>query len=117
MSAAFTPSRNTLLCGEVRAEAQNGRIASTMSGNCAPHSYDWHPAMDHPMTSAMRSTPSASVSSRCWQATLSWRVTAGKRGPSKGGGVLLGEDDRPLPNMLTDTMKYRDGSRAGTARR
>ena len=65
----------------------------------------------------MRFTPSASVSSRCWHATLSWRVTAGKRGPSNGGAVLLGEDERPLPNMLIDTMNQRSGSSAGTARR
>ena len=63
----------------------------------------------------MRVTPSASVSSRCWQATLSWRVTVGKRGPSKGGRALLGDDERPLPNMLTETMNQREGSSAGTA--
>ena len=88
-----------------------------MSENCAPHSYDWHPAMDQPNTSATRFTPSTSVSSRCWHATLSWRVTSGNRGPSKGGAVLLGEDDRPLPNMLIETMNQREGSSAGTARR
>ena len=65
----------------------------------------------------MRFTPSASVSSRCWHATLSYGVTTGKRGPSNGGAVLLGEDDSPLPNMLTDTMNQREGSSAGTARR
>ena len=73
--------------------------------------------MDHPSTRAMRVTPRALVSSRFWQATLSWRVTAGKRGPSKGGAVLLGDDERPLPNMLIETMKWREGSSAGTARR
>ena len=31
-AAALTPSRNTKLCGEVFAEAQKGKIASTKSG-------------------------------------------------------------------------------------
>ena len=65
----------------------------------------------------MRFTPSAWPSRRCWQATLSKRVTVGKRGPSQGGGVLLGEDERPLPNMLTETMNQRAGSSAGTRSR
>ena len=32
--------------------------------------------------------------------------TLGKRGPSNGGGVLLGELDSPFPSMLIATMKY-----------
>jgi hypothetical protein len=34
---------------------------------------------------------------------------------SNGGGVLLGEEDRPFPNMLGTTMKYFFGSRDGHA--
>lgn len=61
--------------------------------------------MDQPTTRAMWLTPNFSVSSRCWQATLSWRVVLGKRGPSWGAGVLLGDDETPLPNILMEMMK------------
>jgi hypothetical protein len=39
-------------------------------------------------------------------------VTLGKRGPLYGSGVLLGDDDKPLPNMLGMMMKYLSGSSA-----
>ena len=56
--------------------------------------------------------PNFSVISRCCARTLSAAVTCGKRGPLYGSGVLLGEDDSPLPNMLGMTMKYLAGSSA-----
>ena len=34
---------------------------------------------------------------------------SGKRGPSRGADVLLGEEERPLPNMLGTIMKYFSG--------
>jgi hypothetical protein len=58
----------------------------------------------------MRLTPNRSVSSRCWQTTLSYIVTCGNAARSSGGGVLLGDEDRPLPNMFGTTMKYLAGS-------
>ncbi len=36
----------------------------------------------------------------------------GKRGPFQGAGVLLGEDESPLPNMFGMMMKYFSGSSA-----
>src|ERR1700712_5759377 len=68
--------------------------------------------MDDPSTSSTDSMPHFSVSSRCWTSTWSWKVTGGKFGPSYGGGVLLGEDDRPLLSWLGTTMKYLSGSQA-----
>ena len=44
--------------------------------------------------------------------TLSYTVTCGKRGPSNGGAVLLGDDDSPFPKAHTTTTKYLEGSRA-----
>lgn len=40
------------------------------------------------------------------------QVTWGKRALSKGGGVLLGLEDSPFPNMLMTRMKYLAGSKA-----
>src|SRR5688572_29153340 len=37
VSAAFTPSRKTLLCGDVRSDAQNGMIFGTISGYETAH--------------------------------------------------------------------------------
>ena len=37
---------------------------------------------------------------------------AGKRGPSNGFGVLLGDDEKPLANISVATMKYVAGSSA-----
>ena len=37
--------------------------------------------------------------------------TSGKRAAFAGGGVLLGDDDSPLPNMLGTMMQYFLGSR------
>ena len=48
-------------------------------------------------------TCSCSVSSRCTAVTLSRIVVTGKRGPCSGSGVLLGEDDEPLPNSSVAT--------------
>lgn len=39
-------------------------------------------------------------------------MTWGKRALSKGGGVLLGLEDSPFPNMLMTRMKYFRGSKA-----
>ena len=38
-------------------------------------------------------------------------ITWGKCAALLGGGVLLGEDDRPFPNMLGTMMKYLLGSK------
>ena len=56
--------------------------------------------------------PNFSVTSRCWTATLSCTAMPGNRARSNGSGVLLGEEDRPLPSMLGTMMKYRFGSSA-----
>ena len=37
---------------------------------------------------------------------------AGKRGPSNGAGVLLGDEEKPLANISVATMKYFAGSSA-----
>ena len=37
-------------------------------------------------------------------------VTVGKAPPLKGGGVLLGEDEKPLANWPGRMMKYLPGS-------
>ena len=58
--------------------------------------------------SGWRQVPS--LVSRCWTLMLPNRVIAGNTGPSCRAGVLLGEDDMSLPNMLTETMKWRAGS-------
>jgi len=46
---------------------------------------------------------------------LSYTVTFGKAARSKGGGVLLGDEERPLPSRFGTTMKYRAGSSARPA--
>ena len=56
--------------------------------------------------------PNSSVTSRYWASTWSYTVMCGKRARSYGGGVLLGEVDRPLPSMFGTMMKYSSGSRA-----
>jgi len=56
--------------------------------------------------------PKRSVTRRCCCCTWSQNVTRGKRARSYGGGVLLGELDRPLPSMFGTMMKYSAGSRA-----
>jgi hypothetical protein len=53
----------------------------------------------------MSSMPSRWVNKRYCIRTLSAKVTQGKRPRSCGGPALLGEDDKPLPNMLGMTMK------------
>src|SRR3712207_5653210 len=68
--------------------------------------------MEEPSTSSIDSMPHSSVSNRCWASTWSWKVTGGKCGPSNGGGVVLGEVDRPLSSWFGTTMKYRSGSQA-----
>src|SRR5215203_1224813 len=68
--------------------------------------------MEEPTTSSMDSMPHFSVMSLCWTSTWSKKVTGGKFGPSYGRGVLLGEEDRPLPSWFGTTMKYRSGSQA-----
>src|SRR5690242_8054074 len=39
-------------------------------------------------------------------------VILGKAARSNGGGILLGDDDRPFPNILGTTMNHRAGSSA-----
>ena len=112
MSAAFTPSRNTKLCREHLADPQNGAMRSTMSGNSAPQWNVCSPPIDQPVTSLILLTPNFSVTRRCCCTTLSNAVTCGNRAALYGSGVLLGDDDRPLPNMLGMMMKYLSGSNA-----
>lgn len=61
--------------------------------------------MDQPVTSSSRSIPYRSVSSRCWARTSSPMVTFGNAPALNGGGVLLGEDEKPLANWPGSTMK------------
>ena len=56
--------------------------------------------------------PKRSVTSLCCAVTLSRTAMSGKRARSNGGGVLLGDEDRPLPSMFGTMMKYRAGSSA-----
>ena len=53
---------------------------------------------------------------RCFRVTRSCshrkQGTFGNLARSKGGGVLLGDDESPLPNMFGTMMKYWAGSRA-----
>src|SRR5919112_123675 len=63
-------------------------------------------------TSSIDSMPHCCVSRRCWASIWSEKVIRGKWGPSKGGGVVLGEVDRPLLSWFGTTMKYRSGSQA-----
>ena len=51
-------------------------------------------------------TPS-SASTRRAASTLSRIAIAGKRGPSKGAGVLLGDEENPFANISVATMKVR----------
>ena len=44
--------------------------------------------------------------------TLSRMVVTGNRGPSSGAGVLLGEEETPLPSSSVATTKNSAGSRA-----
>ena len=37
---------------------------------------------------------------------LSQSVILGKRGPSCGDKLLLGDDESPFPNILIETIKY-----------
>ena len=64
------------------------------------------------MTSGSVLIPNFSVTSRCCTRTLSQAVTCGKREPLYGSGVLLGDDDKPLPSMFGMMMKYLSGSSA-----
>jgi hypothetical protein len=57
-------------------------------------------------------TKNFSVTNRCCSRTLSHAVTRGKRAPLYGAGMLLGDDDKPLPIMLGMMMKYLSGSSA-----
>src|SRR3954451_10026539 len=68
--------------------------------------------MEEPSTSSIDSIPHCCVSSRCWASTWSWKGIRGEWGPPNGGGVLLGEVDRPLLSWFGTTMKYRSGSQA-----
>ena len=43
---------------------------------------------------------------------MSRTLIRGKRARSHGGGVLLGDDERPLPNMFGTMMNQRRGSNA-----
>src|SRR5262245_19094488 len=98
--AALTPSRKTKLWREVLAEPHQGSRRSTMSGQSAPQWKACCAPMENPVTSLTRSIPNCCVTRRCWHIMLSYSVTGGKRARSYCGGVLLGDDDIPLPNML-----------------
>src|ERR1700722_1555434 len=81
-----------------------------MSGYCTPHWKAWHPPIDHPATSLIRSTPRCSVSSRCCSRTLSNSVTRGNRAALNGASVLLGDDETPPDIKLVSTTKCLSGS-------
>jgi hypothetical protein len=55
------------------------------------------------------------VTSRCWHTTLSYKVTFGKPARSNGRGVLLGDEDKPFPNMFGTMINQRAGSSARPA--
>src|SRR4028118_1036940 len=68
--------------------------------------------MEEPSTSSIDSMPHCCVSRRCWASTWSAKVIRGKCGPSKGGGVVLGDVESPLFSWFGTTMKYCAGSQA-----
>ena len=68
--------------------------------------------MKKPITARRWVTCSPSTSRRCTAWTLSRIVMAGKRGPWNGSGVLLGKEDRPLPNSSLVTRNSLLGSSA-----
>ena len=57
----------------------------------------------------------SSVSSRCTASTLSRIVVTGKRGPWNGSGVLLGDEEEPLPNSSVATRNSFEVSSARSA--
>jgi hypothetical protein len=68
--------------------------------------------IEKPTTAARCSTLSSSTSSRRISSTVSRMVVTGNRGPSNGGGVLLGEDETPLPSSSVAITKNSAGSSA-----
>ncbi len=67
--------------------------------------------IEKPTTARTCVTPRCS-STRLDASTLSRIAIAGKSGPESGAGVLLGDDDCPLPNISVATTKYLAGSSA-----
>ena len=110
VSVARTLSMNTALCGVVFADPQNGISRATRSGNQLPHWKAVCAPIERPSTSCSRSMPNLSVTRRSCARTLSSTVVRGKRIRSLGAAVLLGEEDRPLPNRFGLMMKWRAGS-------
>ena len=103
--AALAPSRNTELWLEILAAPQIGRIPSIMSECWAPHSKVCRAPMLKPITRRGRRIANPSVTSRCCARTLSWTVINGNRGPSNGGGLLLGDEDAEFDSMLITTTQ------------
>ena len=54
--------------------------------------------------------PKRSVTSLCWARTSSEMATGGNAPRSNGGGVLLGEEEKPSPNWAWRMKKYLSGS-------
>lgn len=94
-----------MLCSLVRADPQKGRMRGTISGWLTAHWNVCPAPIDQPVTATSCSMPKCSVTSRYWHSTLSYTVMSGKRARSNGGGVLLGDDETPLPSMLGTMMK------------
>jgi hypothetical protein len=94
------------LCVLVRAEPQFTTTPSTSSGKATAQWYACCAPMDQPYTQRSRSIPQTSRSRRRWAETLSQAVTR----PGQRSGALLGEVDRPLPNMFGTTTNHRPGS-------
>ena len=100
MSAPLTPSRKTLLCRLVRALPQKGSIRGTISGWLTAH---WkrlpraHRPAEH-----QRQPLDAELLGH--EPVLDGHVVpdgdVGEARPVVRRGVLLGEDDSPLPSML-----------------
>src|SRR5262249_33579023 len=104
-SASIALCSRTRPCGYVFAVPHRATIASTSSEGlvaqwnacCAP--------IENPMTARTWRTPRPSRSTRLDASTSSRIATRGNRGPSNGAGVLLGDEDPPLPNISVATTK------------
>ena len=66
--------------------------------------------MDQPLTRASWLMPKCSVTRRCWARTSSEMATGGNAPRSNGGGVLLGEEEKPSPSWSGRMKKYLSGS-------
>jgi hypothetical protein len=104
-------SSRTTPWGYVLAVPHHGMIASMEPGCETAHWNDCSAPIENPATARTCVTPRCS-STRRDASTLSRIAIAGKSGPLCGGGVLLGDDETPLPNISVVTMKKCAGSNA-----